>query len=221
MLQNKSNETADSGAELLRNRAVLRSVNSFFNSASIVYAATCIFYAAISIFVIIIFPADSFFDTFFVFLDGIVLKGAVLYFGYQSCYRHNFRMTFLPFVVQAVDFSMMTAVTSAGIGGLPAALGVTIDLILLGMYAFLTILIVINNKKYKFLEEQEGFPYFNERVEEVKEERRQFETDNPFIKRKKELERNRSENMDLLDYSQRSGDNGSNDATGRGTMDEI
>ena len=221
MLQNNPSMPDDPGSRLMRNKASLRKVNRFFNVASIIYAVTCLVYAGISVFMIILFVSGGFLDTFIMFIDGVVLKAAVLYFGYQSCYKHDNRFTFLPLIIQTVDFSIVTAAATVGICDFMGSFAVLYDLIFLALYAFLSILIVPYNKEYQYLESQEGFPYFNERAEEDKIKRRQFETANPFVMRKKELEKNSSEDMDLLDYSLRSGDNGSGDLKGKGSMDEI
>lgn len=57
---------------------------------------------------------------------------------------------------------------------------------------------VINNKTYAYLEQQEGFPYFNERFEKQKVDYDKFNETNPFDAAAEERRKTASDKMDDL-----------------------
>ncbi len=129
-----------------------------FNFIAIAYFFTSVPLAFTSLYLMLLTISG---DVIIFFLDAI-FKLLIFAFGYTSCYIHNNK-----FSCYAV-----------GVGGIDLILCKFINVHLSILNSFAYTLLITNiilclltlrlNKIYNYLEQQEGFPYFNERVEDQK-----------------------------------------------------
>ena len=61
------------------------------------------------------------------------------------------------------------------------------------------VITVIANKKYKWLEQQDGFPYFNSRVRFHEMDRAQWDIKDPYTQQFEELKKRNSNNSGHMD----------------------
>lgn len=145
-----------------KNSAALKRCQIAYNCIFIVYASFCIPWIAASLFGIIITRAHN--ELYYLF-DGIIIKLAILFCGTMGCYKHNSRFALAAPIIHFVDMLIF----GDGIFDERAV-------IMLGIIV-LTIFTVLTNKKYHYLEQCDGFPYFNER----------FEASNEIFKTKRDI----------------------------------
>lgn len=111
-------------------------------------------------------------DSLFLFFDGLVFKGAILYCGYMGTYKRDSKYAAAAPIIAAFN---------SGIGVIFSNNGNYLDMFLLSsgpftnlLVFFITIILmaltIYANKLYKWLEEQPGFPHFNERYDEQKKQ---------------------------------------------------
>lgn len=81
---------------------------------------------------------------------------------------------------------------------------------------FSSVVIIFTNKKYKYLEEQPGFPYFNERYEEQKFDSIQTKIKSEYQQNYERRMKTASENMEELNTAPPVSNN-----PGYGKMNEI
>lgn len=63
---------------------------------------------------------------------------------------------------------------------------------------FFSIIGLVTNHKYHWLEEQDGFPHFNERMVEYDNKKRNWDKHNPFIEQRERLKKTAQDHMDDL-----------------------
>lgn len=161
------------------NLASLKRCNRIFGITGTFYLIFCGLYAIDAIFMIVISVGGVIWRYFF---DGVVFKAAILASGYYGCYtKNNFYTILTPFLcilnsIIFLDMPLNTPLVSASI--------------------ILAVLTVFANNKYKILEQCEGFPYFNERIDAQNE---LFENPKDIYKEQYEnIVKNSSDKMDEL-----------------------
>ena len=131
-----------------------------------IYIVGCILYIFAATFLMILTVAG---DVWFLFLDGFVFKGLLMYCGYTGVYkRSDFHALTAPLValvnLPLPAFANGTNYMDIFLGGVMEGFGMAS--IVLTISVILALLTLKANRDYRYLEEQEGFPYFNERVNE-------------------------------------------------------
>ncbi len=198
----------DTYSEMLVNYGALKQCKKIYNIISIFYALFCIVYACES-FNALMSPDMPLIP---LLLDGIIFKAAILVFGYGSCYKH--KSIFSVFTIILSLCSIIMAAFDSGsilITGFPA-----LYFLLLFLCIFAGVVIIFTNKKYNYLEEQPGFPYFNERYEEQKFNSVQANIKSEFQQNYEKHMKTSSEKMEELNTAPPVSNN-----PGYGKMDDI
>lgn len=147
-------------AEMLANYTALKRCKRIYNIIGIFYAAFSIIYAYDSLEAMLSIDIQL----FPVLLDGIVFKAATLIFGYGSCYSHKNVFSLCTIIISLCSIIM----AANGIGVVSISTFKRPYTPLLFLCIFAALVVFFTNIKYKYLEEQPGFPYFSERFEEQK-----------------------------------------------------
>lgn len=191
-------------AEMMANYRALKRCKRIYNIIGIFYAAFSIFYAIESLAFIMLtdIPLIP------VFLDGVVFKAATLIFGYSSCYKHKSSFALYIIIISSCSIIMIKYRISTALNPLYTPL--------LFLCIFAAAAIFFTNRKYKYLEEQPGFPYFNERFEEQKFNSIQTNIKSEFQQNYEKLLKTSTDKMEELDLAPPV-----NDSSGCGKMDEI
>lgn len=142
--------------EFAHNKMIMKRCNKAYNIIVTIYAGVCLFYAGVALFQIFLGATHS---PFMTFLDGIFFKSALLSCGFLACYKHNTKFALFAMVIAVINIFI-----ADGLNGLICA-----------MTVILSLTTVLCNKEYHYLENQFGFPYFNERFEEQNIDTRQRE----------------------------------------------
>ena len=118
-------------------------------------------------------------DNIFDFTASIILLILLFATGFLSVYKKEKKFTYLPIPValllltrQCFDhMSFMNILTIYSFKSLHIIIAVTSSVIL-----------TFVNKQYRWLEQQDGFPYFNELFDEKKDSLSRYENNNPYQK---------------------------------------
>ncbi len=159
------------------NLTSLKRCNRIFNITALFYVIFCGLYAVDAIFMIIISIGNSIWSFF---IDGIVFKAAILASGYYGCYAKKNLYTILApgiFIINQIAFSDMP-----------------LNGIFFPFSLILSVLTVFASNKYHILEQAEGFPYFNERIDEQNDS-----FNNPRDVYKEQYENTVKNSMDKMD----------------------
>ncbi|MCM1133507.1 MAG: hypothetical protein NC340_08555 [Ruminococcus flavefaciens] len=192
-----------SNDEMARNSASVRRCDKAYNFIVTIYALMCAFYAGVTVFQILLGTSAS---PLISALDGIIFKSALFFCGLMSCYKHDTK-----FVLSAVAVS-----------GINLLLKDNINSIIFPAVILLSIATASVNKQYKWLENQFGFPYFNERFEEQNLDRRQREIKDEYQQNYERLLKASSADMNGIDSAVPTVDLTKKEDTARkGTMDDI
>lgn len=192
-----------SNDEMAHNSRLLKQCNGTYNTVTTIYAVICGFYAGIALFGMFLGTVNS---QFLAFLDGVVFKGALFFCGFMACYKHNTKFTLFAIVIAMINVFLNDCINSP-------VLIITI---------ILSVVTATANKKYHYLENQFGFPYFNERFEEQNFDIRQREIKDEYQQNYERLMKNSSSDMTDIDSAVRTVDLSKKDDTPRtSTMDDI
>ena len=148
------------------NAVLLKKCKKIHDRVGMIYIVGCILYIFAATFLMILTVAG---DVWFLFLDGFVFKGLLMYCGYTGVYkRSDFHALAAP-LVALVNLPLPAFVNGTNymdifLGGVMEGFGMAS--IVLTISVILALLTLKANLDYRYLEEQEGFPYFNERVNE-------------------------------------------------------
>lgn len=145
--------------EFAHNKMIMKRCNKAYNIIVTIYAGVCLFYAGVAVFQILLGATQSAFITFLKFLDGIVFKGALFFCGFMACYKHNTKFTLFAIIIAVINIFIADGLNE----------------LIFAMTVILSLATVLYNKEYHYLENQFGFPYFNERFEEQNIDTRQRE----------------------------------------------
>ena len=112
---------------------------------------------------------------------GSLLVLAIFCAGLVSIYKKELKFTWIPVVVSFISTLLNDSSETF--------------LIFFGLTVVSSFLLTFTHKKYRFLETQDGFPYFNERFEEQKNALNNYINNNPY-QQNIEKYRNSSGKMD-------------------------
>ncbi|MDE6035550.1 MAG: hypothetical protein K2G36_06530 [Ruminococcus sp.] len=143
------------------------------------YALSCIPYACVVI--IYAFIRGIIVTDITYLVRGSLLVLAIFCAGLVSIYKKELKFTWIPVAV---------AIISVFVSGFDDTF-----MIFFGISVVSSVLLTVTHKKYRFLETQDGFPYFNERFEGQKNGLQNYVNNNPY-QQNIERYRNSSGKMD-------------------------
>ena len=149
--------------------------------------------------------------------DSVFFKAILLVCGFLSCYKHENKFSLFAFLIQLIN----TLIGSDKSTFLDSFFHIEINTCLLSTVVILSCFTGYANKQYQYLENQFGFPYFNERFEEQNLDRRQTEIKSEFQQNYERYKKNSSDNMEDINLDYHSDDMGKNDSVRICTMDDI
>lgn len=144
--------------EMTQNAMIMRKVKRAYNWISGFYVALIGFYFLITL-VWSFLKADP-----HLMLDSIIFKSTLILCGVFSCYKHNNKFIILIIINQFLSLVFEDFVNEYNL----------INEIIPTALIPVCIITIIANKKYAFLSQQYGFPYFNVRNSQQEEERMQY-----------------------------------------------
>lgn len=193
----------DTYDEMRHNAASLKRCRRIYNTVSLIYASICLIYAAASLFMIILTVSDN---VLFLFYDGIIFKILLFVCGYLGCYKHQNKFAVYAIITCAINSFAAPIITNE---------------IIFPVCMAMSVLTMIANRKYKFLSQQLGFPYFNQRYEEYKLDATQNNIKSTFQQNYERRQKNSSDSMgDFIDANI-SQDNGDKDEQSSYEMEDI
>lgn len=160
----------------LDNKKKLKICNYVYNFFSFIYMFICIPCTFIGIYFILITVSN---DELSYFFDFFLLKAVFLAFAVYGLYKKNNLYCFLSTSIMILNIIFFQSY---------------VNNILLPLSVLGTALAVLSNKQYHILEQEDGFPYFNERVDKQNEDFRGG-TD-VYQERYEEIVKNSSNQMD-------------------------
>ncbi len=163
--------------EMARNAKLMKQCNRIYNTVVTVYAVICAFYAGVTLFMLFLGQALNPLPPF---IDGIILKGALFFCGLMACYKHDTKYTLFAIVIMVISVFISDA-----INGIIAVVTV-----------ILSVVTAYTNRQYHYLENQFGFPYFNERFEEQNLDIRQSNIKDSYRQNYERMMKTSSADMD-------------------------
>lgn len=157
--------------KMSKNRADMNRCERMYRRVSAVYVLACGFYILADA---LLFLMSMNGDLLYLLLNGLVFKGAVLAAGFLGTYRKsNLFAGAAPLIMlfNTVLFWNADDYFDKFLGGL---LGIKINAVYLAASVVLAVLTIISNAKYRYLEQQEGFPQFSEVFEQQKTGKPQY-----------------------------------------------
>ncbi|MBR2284026.1 MAG: hypothetical protein IJ874_06360 [Ruminococcus sp.] len=132
--------------EFAKNRIQIKTCTRVYNSTAVIYGVMCLIpILSVGISTLITFGRGG------SLLDGMIFKALILGCGFYGAYRKNDVFTVAAPIIAVMGAILYPSVWNDGLAAGSVALAV------MGVLA---------NRKYRWLEQQYGFPYFNERFEE-------------------------------------------------------
>lgn len=135
-----------------KNISKLKNCQRWYKSIFAFYALICVPNIAWSLIMIVISPYH---DELNLLLDGVIFKLLIFTVATMGVYKNNNLYAIAASSLLIVNIVLFNYST--------------LDIVYIVISVAATIINCIVNKKYKILEQCEGFPYFNERFEEYKE----------------------------------------------------
>ncbi len=146
-----------------KNRKMLRRCERIYKFIFLAYFISCVPPALISLIYGTLYSASVDDNSTIFFAATMILLLVIFATGYFSVYKKELKFTYM---------SLLFAITLS----LVNIIGVIH--ILIGVIS--AILLKFTNKSYQYLEQQDGFPYFNERFEENKNNLNEYINNNPY-----------------------------------------
>lgn len=206
----------DTYDEMAKNAVALRKCRKIYNTVSIIYAVICLTYAASQLFMLILTVSN---DALYLFFDGIIFKLTLFVFGYLGCYKHQNKFAVLAIITSALNIF----ISKFGSSYFDKFIGAYIEVnpLIFVVCIIMSVLTFIANRKYEFLSQQFGFPYFNQRHEEHKLDKIQNNIKSEFQQNYERRQKTSSDNMDDLINANVSNDNGDKDKPSSYEMEDI
>ena len=179
--------------EMTKNHMQMQKIKKTYNRVTIVYVSICLPYAIISIISGIMIQEINFLGVLF---DTFILKAGVITCGFLSCYKHKNIFAVLAALFQHIS-AQIDVMDDTFIDLLIG--GISFNLILFIIVTITCIFTIIANKKYEYLQDQYGFPHFNERFIMQEEEKKQNAIKDKYQINYERIIKNSSEEMGDLD----------------------
>lgn len=178
-----------------KNLAMLKSCRKFYTIIFWTYFISCVPTAVIVLIYGTLALASSTSSNIFGFTATMILLIALFVTGLLSVYKKETKFTYLPIPVAILlifmnsfdDMFFLNVLTLYSMGYIHLVIAIASSIIL-----------TFTNKKYHWLEQQEGFPYFNERFEEKKNSLSEYENNNPYQNAYEKYKNNSSGKMDEI-----------------------
>lgn len=160
-----------------KNLIMLKKCRKIYNIIFWIYFVSCVPLALIVLIYGTLALASSANDNVLGFAATMILLIAFFGTGLLSVYKKEPKFTYLPVPVSILlmlvnsfdDMFFLNVITLYSMGTIHIVIAIASSIIL-----------TFINKKYHWLENQEGFPYFNERFEEKKNNLSEYENNNPY-----------------------------------------
>lgn len=175
-----------------KNRKTLRRCERVYKIIFTVYFATCVPVSLITLIYGSMALATVSSDIFR-FTATMILSLALFGTGLLSVYKKEKKFTYLPIPV-AVLLSAVNSFDEMDFLNILSlySLGSTYIFIAVASSVILT----FTHRNYRYLEQQDGFPYFNERFEENKNSLNDYNNNNPYQQTMNRYKKSSSEKMD-------------------------
>ncbi len=186
MINNNVDEMAQHGTMYCK-------VKKYYKIASILYVTVFLFYSFFMFIYGAVTPGES---SVIIILDSLIFKTGVIVCGLMSCFKKN-----NIFAVCTVAVQFVSVLICPTIGNLLDVFagyiytGTGFNAFLLVLAIILAVMTFINNKRYKYLSEQVGFPHFNERRTNQEFDRKQREIKDEFQQNFDRLKRTSTDEM--------------------------
>lgn len=147
-------------SDITKNGMALNRVNKIYKYVSILYVAICLPYALISLFA----GFTSGPAYFAVMLLEFLFKAGLIVCGVMSCYTRQKYLVFIAFACQLLS-AIINPIqgTFIDLFFLEGVTGISFNRLLFGAVTVACGFTLYADAKYSYLEDQEGFPHFNER----------------------------------------------------------
>lgn len=211
-------EYDDPATQMTGNNMLMRRITRYMNISGTLYAGTCVPYAAASLFLMLLGLISGVGSPLIAVLDGLIIKGGVLVLGFSGCMKHEMKYSWAAAGAQLLSMPFSGYTYFDNFFGV---VGIDVNALLLVLYIALAVINTVCSKQYRILEDETGFPTFNQIFEEQKKQRREFEERDPFAEQMKRYQKNSSSDMISLDMEYRSTDSGGEKSGQSGGMDEI
>lgn len=181
--------------------ALMNKCNKIFSIIPLVYVGICAFYLIFNFTWMIAYSLDS----LFVCIDGLIIAPSVCFLGFHGAYKkHDLSVVTAP-VVLLLNLGVLLYGSKHLTGKVFSVVKLNVSMISFYVCAIVFIascvMAYLNMKaniKYRFLEKQVGFPFFNERAEEQRVNKIRREIKDPFQDEYERHIRTASSEMDSI-----------------------
>lgn len=171
-------------SELMKNRALYKKCEKTYKWIFGIYALFCLAFVVTSFSAC--FNPLGFGQFALIFFDGVICKCAMFVSGYIGAYKKNDRFAILaPCILLLNSLLFMYAVNFG----------------MLLISAAIAAVNVMTDKKYHILEEQEGFPYFNESLLEQEQHIKQQKIKDDYTINYERLKKSSADSMETVNLS--------------------
>lgn len=178
-------------SRMTKNHADMKKCGRVYTFVSSVYVTAFGFYILADMYLLLITMNGDF---KYLLLNGPVFKGAVLAAGFIGTYKKsNFFAGIAP-MIMFINTALFRNVDNYFDQFWGTVMPMKIDLMYLFMTIALAVMTILANMKYRYLEQQEGFPQFSEVFEQQKTGKPQYGT--TYAERLEQLRRTASGNME-------------------------
>lgn len=160
----------------LKNLSMLKKCRRYYNIIFWIYFISCVPPAGITL-IYGVLALSTVSSNVTGFAMTFILLLAVFATGLLSVYKKETKFTYLPLLPALIlmlvnNFSEMfflNVITLYSMGTIHMVIAIASSVVL-----------TVTNRKYRWLEQQDGFPYFNERFEKNKDSLSEYENNNPY-----------------------------------------
>lgn len=184
----------DAYDEMTKNGMDMQKITKLCNRVSIIYAALCLPYALAHILSCLIFPEG--FNILYLILDSVIMKSAIFFCGFMSCYKHKNIFVIYTFLIQLLNLILDNFFKTS-------ILDFNFNYLIFIAVIVMSILTFCANKKYEYLENQFGFPHFNERRTNQEFDKKQREIKDEFQQNYERIIKTSSDEMTDMDLNSR------------------
>ncbi len=177
----------------LKNLKMLRRCEKIYKFIFWVYCISCVPTAFMTLIYGILYSSSVDDNASPFFAITMILLLVIFATGLLSVYRKEPKFTYLPLPFAIIlslvncfeDMFFLNVLTLNSMGGMHVFIAVTSS-----------ILLTFTHKKYRYLEQQDGFPYFNERFEEKRNSLNDYNNNNPYQQTMERYKNSSSGKMD-------------------------
>ncbi len=157
--------------ELTKNHAAMKKCGRVYTFVSTVYVIAFGFYILADLYLVLITMKGDF---KYLLLNGPVFKGAVLASGFLGTYRKSNLFAGIAPIIMFINAVLFRNADNYFDRFWGTVMPMKIDLLYTFMTIALAVMTILANMKYRYLEQQEGFPQFSEVFEQQKKRKPQY-----------------------------------------------